>query len=347
MTGDDEQERLLARLRAAHRVAGVGSWEAGLDARGRSTPFDLSPEVLEILGWTGDHPPTYADFVALLHPDDRPGFFEVRDAALRGTRPYRMDLRLLRPDGDVRHVHLAAEVLRGPGGDPERLVGVVQDRTEEVESLRRVRVAEASRRHLLQRLLEAADHERERLARHLETGAVADLRTAEAAMAAAIGEGAPASWHEALDGVRRSISSLLGTLSAMSSAPPGADLAAVVDDLAADAAGELEVRTDVEVAAPLRPALCSVIVRLVQEGLQNTRKHAAARAAEVRIRADGDAVHVRVADDGRGFEPGALRPQRGHFGIASLRDDVAAVGGELRITSGPEGTALEAQLPLG
>lgn len=341
----DEQERLLARLRTAHRVAGVGSWEADLDERGRSTTLDLSAEVHEIAGWTGQRPPTYGDFVGLIHPDDRPGFFEVSDAAFAGTRPYRTDLRLVRPSGDVRHVHLAAEVHRRTDGTPERLVGVIQDRTEEIESLRRVRVAEASRRHLLQRLLEAADHERERLARHLESGAVEGLRRAEAAMAQAIGDDAPEPWHEALDGVRRSISSLLGTLSALSTAPPGTDLAAVVADLASDAAGELQVRADVQVPV-LRPALRSVVVRLVQEGLQNARKHAAARVAEVRVRADGDTVHVRIADDGRGFDPTAMRPQRGHFGIASLRDDVAGVGGELHISSGPGGTALEARLPL-
>lgn len=341
----DEQERLLARLRTAHRVAGVGAWEADLDERGRSTTFHLSAEVDEIAGWTGQQPRTYGDFVGLIHPDDRPGFFEVGDAALAGTRPYRTDLRLVRPNGDVRHVHLAAEVHRRSDGTPERLVGVIQDRTEEIESLRRVRIAEASRRHLLQRLLEAADHERERLARHLEAGAVERLRTAEAAMAEAIGDDAPAPWQEALAGVRRSISSLLGTLSAMSTAPAGTDLAAVVADLAADAAGELVVRIHVQVGV-LRPALRSVVVRLVQEGLQNARKHAAARFAEVRVDDDGDHVHVLISDDGRGFDPAAMRPQRGHFGIASLRDDVAAVDGELHISSGPDGTVLEARLPL-
>jgi len=346
VSGGAEQERILARLRIAHRVAGVGSWEGAVDERGRSSDFELSPEVDDIVGWTEDRPPTYADFVALIHPDDRPGYFEARDAALAGTRPYRIDVRLVRPDGTLRHVHLAAEVRRRDDGSPLRLVGVIQDRTEEIESMRRVRTAEASRRHLLQRLLETAEHERERLARHLEVGAVESLRDVEAEMAAAIGDDAPESWHEALDAVRRSIASLTSTLSAMSRVPAGADLAAVVVDLAADAATELEVRTDVRVGAPLRPALRSVVVRLVQEGLQNTRKHAGARAAEVRIRADGDAVHVRIADDGRGFDPDAVRRQRGHFGIASLQDDVAAVGGELQISSGPAGTELEARLPI-
>lgn len=346
MTGIVEQERILSRLRTAHRVAGVGSWESSLDDRGRNKALLWSPEVHEITGWSADRPPTYGDFVALIHPDDRPAFFEMRDAAIAGTRPYRMDLRLLRPDAQVRHIHLVAEVVLGPDGTAERLIGVLQDRTDEIESMRRVRTAEASRRHLLQRLLEASEHERERLARHLETGAIGALREIEVRMAAQIRAEDPEAWHDALDAIRRSIDSLTRTLSAMSTAPASADLASVVIDLAADAATDLEVGTDVQILTPLRPALRSVVVRLVQEGLQNTRKHAAARTAEVRIRSVGDAVHVEVVDDGRGFDPGAVRRRRGHFGIASLHDDVAAVGGELRIRSGPQGTALEARLPI-
>ncbi|HEX4901279.1 MAG TPA: PAS domain-containing protein [Acidimicrobiales bacterium] len=345
MTGVDEQERILSRLRAAHRVAGIGSWEATLDAGGRAT-FEWSPEVGDIVGWVAERPPTYGDFVSVIHPDDRPGFFEARDAALRGTRPYRVDLRLVRPDGQIRHVHLAAEVIRSEDGTPERLVGVVQDRTEELESIRRTRAAEASRRHLLQRLLEASDHERERVARHLEIAAVEALRGVEARMAAEIGPDAPEAWREALDGVRRSVTSLTGALSAISSTPAGADLEAVVADIVADASDELDVRADVQVEVPPRPELRAVVVRLVQEGLQNTRKHAGATAADVRIRADADAVHVVVADDGCGFDADVVHRARDHFGIASLRDDVAAVGGELAIRTGPAGTTLDARLPL-
>jgi two-component system sensor histidine kinase UhpB len=345
VTEPSPQQRLLARLRTARRVAGIGSWEGVVDQQRRTHALEWSPEVLDIVGWAPAQEPTFADFVARIHPDDRPMFFEARDAALAGTRPYRFDLRLVRPDGEVRHIHLAAEVHRDADGAPERLVGVIQDRTEEVESLRSVRAAEATRRLLLERLLDAADRERERLARRLETGAVAQLRGVEATMAEAIGAGDPAEWREALDSVRRSIASIVGVLSAMSAAPSAGDLSTVVTDLVADAAGDLDVRADIHLPHAVAPALRPVVVRLVQEGLQNTRKHAGATIAEVAVRAEAGSVQVRVADDGRGFDLAALHHQRGHFGIASLRDDVAAVGGELELRSGPDGTVLEARLP--
>jgi two-component system, NarL family, sensor histidine kinase YdfH len=82
-----------------------------------------------------------------------------------------------------------------------------------------------------------------------------------------------------------------------------------------------------------------------QEGLQNVRKHACATQATVSVRRAGDRVEVRVADDGRGFDPHALGRRRGHFGIASLREDVATLRGTLDIRSGAAGTIIEAVLP--
>lgn len=342
MNHDDELDRLLARLRAAHRVAGIGSWEGGVTG---DVAYDWSPEVHQITGWSGDRPPTFRDLVSLVHPDDRPALFEARAATMRGA-PLKADLRIVRPDGQVRHVHLRAELV---SADPTagRLVGVLQDRTEDVEAMRRIRVTEASRRQLLQRLLDAADHERERLARHLQQGAVASLAAVESTMAASIGPGAAPAWVEALDSVGRSIASLRAALTTMADQRAGGDLAAVVVELTSGV-DDVEVTADVQVATPPSSAVRSVVVRVVQEALQNARKHAGARSAAVSVRAGGDAVHVQVADDGRGFdvEAAATAGGQGHFGLASLREDVAAVGGTFEVRSSPAGTTVLAALPL-
>jgi len=158
-----EEALLHDRLRTAHRVAGMGSWWTSL--RPGDERHDLSPEVRDVLGWSEDRTPTFRDLVAAVHPDDRANLLEVRAAAVGGEPPSHVDLRLVGDDGTIRHAHLAAEVLREDDGTPAALVGVLQDRTAEIEALRRIRVTEASRRQLLQRLLDAADRERERLAR--------------------------------------------------------------------------------------------------------------------------------------------------------------------------------------
>jgi two-component system sensor histidine kinase UhpB len=56
---------------------------------------------------------------------------------------------------------------------------------------------------------------------------------------------------------------------------------------------------------------------------------------------------LRVADDGAGLPPEGLARSSG-LGIASMRERMRSIGGELRIRSGePGGTILEAILPVG
>jgi signal transduction histidine kinase len=80
---------------------------------------------------------------------------------------------------------------------------------------------------------------------------------------------------------------------------------------------------------------------VVTEALVNVAKHAGAATARVELSAGAGRVDVRVVDDGRG---GA---DEGGGGLRGLRDRVAAVGGELRVTSPPGGgTVVAAMLPL-
>jgi signal transduction histidine kinase len=90
---------------------------------------------------------------------------------------------------------------------------------------------------------------------------------------------------------------------------------------------------------PERVALTAYYV--VTEALVNVAKHAGAATARVELTAAAGRVDVRVVDDGRG---GA---DDGGGGLRGLRDRVAAVGGELRVTSPPGGgTVVAATLPL-
>jgi signal transduction histidine kinase len=83
--------------------------------------------------------------------------------------------------------------------------------------------------------------------------------------------------------------------------------------------------------------------RLVQEGLNNTLKHAQARRAEVVVRYDDGYVELTVSDDGRGGGNGG---GSGH-GLVGMRERVSVYGGELE--AGPRaegGFRLRARLPL-
>jgi signal transduction histidine kinase len=81
----------------------------------------------------------------------------------------------------------------------------------------------------------------------------------------------------------------------------------------------------------------------VCEGLANVLKHAAARHTTIRLAATPHLLSVVVSDDGRGFEPSAIRLT----GLRGLQDRIEALGGSVCIDSRPAaGTTLLARLPI-
>jgi two-component system, NarL family, sensor histidine kinase UhpB len=100
-----------------------------------------------------------------------------------------------------------------------------------------------------------------------------------------------------------------------------------------------------ELPAALSPAASLAAYRIVQEGLTNALQHASARRVRVQVLAEGEALVVRVLDDGVGPPADWSRP--GHFGLRWLGERADALGGELGLASRAEGgTELRARLPL-
>ena len=86
------------------------------------------------------------------------------------------------------------------------------------------------------------------------------------------------------------------------------------------------------------------LYRATQEGLTNAARHAAARRVDVTLAFGLDRATLTVADDGVGAPDGSLE---GGFGLAALRERVAALGGTLIAGNRAEGGfALTAELPL-
>jgi signal transduction histidine kinase len=80
------------------------------------------------------------------------------------------------------------------------------------------------------------------------------------------------------------------------------------------------------------------------EALQNVAKYAEATGATVRLAQADGTLAFEVSDDGRGFDPAAVRHGTGLQGIA---DRLAALGGELTVRSAPgDGTTVAGRLPV-
>ncbi|HEY9370553.1 sensor histidine kinase [Streptomyces sp.] len=100
---------------------------------------------------------------------------------------------------------------------------------------------------------------------------------------------------------------------------------------------------------PLHDELAATLLRIAEEALANTAKHAAAGRAGVTLSYMGDEVTLDIRDDGRGFEPSAVqgRTAEGGFGLNGMRARAARIAGEVAVETAPgEGTAISARVPL-
>ncbi|MBP0460400.1 GAF domain-containing sensor histidine kinase [Streptomyces montanisoli] len=90
------------------------------------------------------------------------------------------------------------------------------------------------------------------------------------------------------------------------------------------------------------------LLRVAQEALHNALRHSGARTVDVALDGNGPGAVLRVVDDGKGFEPRAVRREGRHLGLVSMRDRASGVGGRLTVTSAPgAGTTITMEVPGG
>ncbi|HYM82880.1 MAG TPA: sensor histidine kinase [Candidatus Dormibacteraeota bacterium] len=111
------------------------------------------------------------------------------------------------------------------------------------------------------------------------------------------------------------------------------------------------IAVEAELEAPgdeLPEAARTVVLRVLQEALQNIRKHAAATSVRVTTRIDDGEWVLEVHDDGRGFEPSLVAARgRRNFGLQFMQERAELIGARLEVRSRPErGTIVRLAVPL-
>jgi signal transduction histidine kinase len=87
----------------------------------------------------------------------------------------------------------------------------------------------------------------------------------------------------------------------------------------------------------LTPAVETALFRIAQEALTNVAAVADATQVTMALEQTAGVVRLSIADDGRGFQPAALRrPQdRRGWGLLTMRGRAEAVGAILSVESEP------------
>lgn len=285
----------------------------------------------------------------LSHPED----LEVEAPLFRdlcaGTRlSYQIDKRFFRRDGTVVWGRVSVSMLKPQDGSQPFIIGMLRD-------ISPLKQRDQELVTLTGRLIEAQEDERRRISRELHddigqqaAAIAADLCVLRETMARGSNESAGAladlvsqmatelatSIHKLSHDLHSSRLQYLGLASALRD---------LCDKMAAQHHLTIELSVDRQVDRLPEPVeLC--MYRIAQEALSNVVKHSGATTAFVRVALCGKTISLCVADDGIGFDTGAVR---GGIGLTSMRERLRLVGGELHIKSSAEtGTELVAEINL-
>jgi signal transduction histidine kinase len=74
------------------------------------------------------------------------------------------------------------------------------------------------------------------------------------------------------------------------------------------------------------------LLRVTQEALTNTLKHAKARNFKAALGVDSEKILLQLVDDGKGFEP---QSEHDGFGLVGMKERVDQLGGQFILRSKP------------
>lgn len=123
---EEKLRKTQESLARAQQIAHLGNWDWDIVAN----ELWWSDEIYSIFG-LAIRGATYKTFLNSVHPDERNFVLRSVNKALYENKPYNIDHRIILSDRTERIVHEQAEVFFDDGGKPVRMVGTVQDITEQ------------------------------------------------------------------------------------------------------------------------------------------------------------------------------------------------------------------------
>ena len=336
--------KLLARpsdFRAVFRASPDAMLLVGADGLLR----DANPEAETMFGWSREE--LVGNSVEILVPP------ELRDRHQRHRAVYHrnptsrpmgvgIELQAVRKDG----VEFPVEISLGPMTDEMGELNVVC-------AVRSLAQSQVLRRVAAARVL-AVEAERSRIARDLHDEVKQDLTAIQLHLAALVERGmAREDAPEMISGVQGDLDRCHDALDrAIHDLMPieldghGLEFALSVLCRRTEEHGFAVERDIRGVGRALSAETGLAVFRVVQEALNNAKRHSGAGNAKVRYWREGRTLYAEVSDSGAGFSPEELEPHLS-VGLASMRERSRIVGGRLTVASAPgDGTSVRLAVPI-
>lgn len=126
------------RLEVAAKAAELGIWDWNITTN--QLIFDQQMHVIY-----GTSPDTFKGniegFFQIVHPEDSANLMSLAQAVLNGDPHYHVQYRILREDRSIRHIKAYGTILNDSNDQPEHIIGVVMDITQDKQAEETLRLA--------------------------------------------------------------------------------------------------------------------------------------------------------------------------------------------------------------
>ncbi|MEN6386844.1 MAG: ATP-binding protein, partial [Phycisphaerales bacterium] len=344
--------RTKSRLIEAQKIAHLGNWDLDL----QNDSLWISDETYRIWGIDPkDFDNKFESFCKYIHTDDRQHVKEINDNEIKQCKPFDLQFRIIRPDGMIRYVHKRVKV-ECVDQKPVRLVGTIQDITEQKKAENQIILSRQKLRTLAAKMEMIEEQERRRIASDLHDSvgqilafATRELKYMRKNMPKKYGD----SLLEIADQLDKAVvqtRTLSFDLSPSILYDIGFEIA--VEDMLEKFSNENNIKYQFEndeKPKPLTIPLKILLYRSIRELLMNIAKHAKAKNVKVSLLRNDTQIEVIVEDDGKGFDVSEVEggEKTKGFGLFNIRERIEHHGGKFKIESAKnKGSKIALVVPL-
>lgn len=295
------------------------------------------------------------------HPEDR-GLDEKFDKLVRREIPgYKTEKRIIRKTGETAWVQVDVTMVRDKAGKPLYAAGMLQDITQRKQAEAALLKAKQEVETLAGRLITAQEEERARIARELHDGvgqhavslalAIAALQTSAQQWQSAGKISQGLDWElarlkkytvELADGIRELSHELHPAV--LEHAGFVSAVRALCDEFRRRENMRIELSIEKGLQLQKKEAALG-LYRILQEALQNIRRHARSKRVAISLSASQGVVRLAIRDFGVGFDPTVARTKHS-LGMISMQERTRILGGTFQLTtSAKHGTEIMIEVP--
>jgi two-component system sensor histidine kinase UhpB len=332
-----EQEEALLRF----NILGMATKDAVWDYNIKTGESYTNRTLQEIFGYTENElKDNYLWWSKGLHPGDKERVVQKLTSMLQeGGSVWQDEYRFRCKDGSYKTVFDRGYILRDKNGEPYRLIGAMQDVTD--QKMLQQQIGEENLRHkneLAQAIISAEEAERKKLGEELHDNINQMLGVAKLYV-----EHLRANPHlheELLPKISDHMMQVIEGVRDMSGAllPPLRDqrllevISSLIDTIHGAKNINIELKADEFNEDLLSDNKKIMIYRIVQEQLNNVLKHSGADHVVIELKNAGNVVNLSIGDNGEGFD---IRSNRPGVGFNNIRNRVEVFNGNMKVNAAP------------